>query len=112
MENYSLFYPIFSRKKLSFSFNYRIFIILEVFLIFSLLFFLLIQTNFVISLAYQIQSFQKKLNDLSKENKMLEIEFTKNNSLKNIEEKVQQLGFEKIEKIYYLETLSDQVAVK
>jgi len=112
MENFSLSYPLFLIKKISLNFNLKIFLIFEILLIVFLLISALFQTNIITTLGYQLQDFQRKANEISQENKSLEIDFAKINSLKNIEEKVQQLGFEKINKVYYLEIIESSVAAK
>jgi hypothetical protein len=59
----------------------------------------------VVSESYQLQKYQKKIDELSQENKLLEINSVKVNSLESIHEKVQELGFEKVDKIYYIQVL-------
>ncbi len=71
-----------------------------------------IQTNAMILEGYQIQGYQKKLNDLYLQNEVLKIKLTQTNYLRNIEEKVQELGFERIGQIHYIQLIEDQVATK
>lgn len=66
--------------------------------------------NTIVSYIFQIQNYQKKIEELIKENKMLEINLTQKESLKKIEEKIKDLNFEKAGKIYYIQILENQVA--
>ena len=77
-----------------------------------LLVFYIFQTNFLVSESYLFQGYQKKLNKASLENETLLINSVEFNSLTNIEEKIKELGFEKADKVYYLQILEGQVATK
>jgi len=61
---------------------------------------------------YQIQIYQQKIEKLKNENKNLEINFLKMNSLEEIENKIKDFGFEKNNKIYYLQILENQMVSK
>jgi len=78
-------------------------------LIISFLAFYIFQVTTVISEGYQLQSDQKKISDLSEENKILELNFTQVNSLQNIDSQIQNLGFEKVEKVDYIQILGGSV---
>lgn len=90
--------------------SFKKLLIFSAVLIISLLALYIFQVNSVVSESYQIQKYQKKITELSEENKILEINSLQLNSLVNIENKVQELGFEKADKIYYIRLLEGQVA--
>lgn len=87
----------------------KIFWILNLALIFILLIFYIFQINTWISEGYQVQDYQKKIEKIKNENKSLELNFLQNTSLENIENKINNLGFKKINKIYYIEILENQI---
>jgi len=93
-------------------FNLKIVWILSIFLIITLLVFYIFQIKSVISEGYLLQNYQKKLNKLSQENEILEINLAQVNSLGNIEKEIQKLGFEKIDKVYYIQVLESQIVTK
>ena len=70
------------------------------------------QVNSLTSEGYLVKNYEKQLNTLTAENKNLEIQFGKINSLGNIDGLVQNLNFEKVDKIYYIRILGGQVAKK
>lgn len=92
--------------------NLKIFWILSFSLILSLSAFYVFQVNSVVSENYQIQNYQRKLNEFSQENGTLEINSAQVNSLGNVEKQIQELGFEKVGKIHYLRVLETQVVTK
>ncbi|MFC1663640.1 hypothetical protein ACFL0A_00725 [Patescibacteria group bacterium] len=94
------------------SFNLKIFWALSSVLIISLLFFCLFQINEIAKGNYLTKNYQKKIADLSGENKGLEITASQLNSLTNIEALVANLNFEKITKIHYIKVLESSVAAK
>lgn len=93
-------------------FNLRIFWILFLILTGILLVFYIFQINSVIQKAYLLQGYEKKLNEISRENKKLEINFAKVNSLENIESLVKNLNYEKVGKIRYIQVLEGQIVTK
>lgn len=111
--NHTLTYPI-SKKILVLPkvslISLRFFGILSLFLIILLLAFYIFQISDVVSRGYQIQNYQKKLNKLSEETKLLEINSAQINSLGGIEERIQEMGFEKVGKIHYIQILESQIA--
>jgi len=54
---------------------------------------------------YLIQNYEKKLNQLTRENKILEVNFSEVNSLNNVGNYVQNSVFEKANKIDYIRLL-------
>lgn len=103
---------------ISFSFPLRIkqkyslknFLILNIILIVFLIGLCIFQVNSLISKGYLVQNYEKQLNNLTVENKNLEIKFGKINSLENLDALVKNLNFEKVDKIYYIRILEGQVA--
>jgi len=106
-------YPISQRllslPRFSYFISLKFWLILSIVLIMSLLAFYIFQITAVISGGYQVQNYQKKISKLSEENKMLEINSTKINSLENIENKIQGLGFERINKTHYIQILENSM---
>jgi len=112
MQSYSLSYPLFLIKKIPLRVNLKFLLIIETFLTIFLLLAVLFQVNLITNLDYQSQSFQKESEKIAKDNKLLEIDFANKNSLKNVEEKIKDLGFKPIDKVYYLEIIDSAVASK
>ena len=81
-------------------------------MILFLLTFYIFQINSVISGGYLIQNCQKKITELSKENETLAIDSARINSLNNVENRIKELGFEKIEKVNYIKILENQIVTK
>lgn len=90
--------------------TFKFLAILTVFSIISFLVFYIFQITTTISEGYQIQSYQKKISNLSQENKNLEVSVAMANSLEDINNKMQELGFEKMTKVYYIQLLETSVA--
>jgi hypothetical protein len=84
--------------------------ILTLFLMLSLIAFSIVQFNAYIKETYLLQGYEKKLNQLREENKILEINFSRANSLNNIGNYVQ--NFEKVEKVEYIRVLGSTVVAK
>lgn len=80
--------------------------------IFALLAFYIFQVNSVVTESYLAQDYQKKINETSRENGNLIINSAKINSLGNIEEGIKELGFEKVDKVYYLQILEEEFVTK
>ncbi|XOB41708.1 MAG: hypothetical protein ACKKMS_03260 [Candidatus Nealsonbacteria bacterium] len=90
----------------------KAFWILSFISIISLLIFYIFQVNAMIGETYLIQNYQRKIKELSQENKTLEINFSQANSLSTIETLVKNLNFEKVERIHYIQVLESQVVTK
>ena len=95
------------RLTLNFRFFYLIFLLLI-----PLLVFYIFQINSVVSGSYQFQRYQKEIDELTGENKFLEVSSANINSLENIDSRVQELGFEKIDKIHYIQILEGSAVTK
>lgn len=89
--------------------NLKTFWILSVLSIISLLGFYIFQANRVISEGYLVQECQKESVRLTRGNKILEINSIQVNSLVNIQSKIRELGFEKANKINYIQVMEAQI---
>ena len=81
-------------------------------IIFVLLTFYILQINAEVSQQYQVQQYEKKISEISKENQELEIKLTQANSLEQITGFLGVSGFEKVDKIHYIKILDGQVVAK
>jgi len=79
-------------------------------LILALLVFYIFQVNALTKETYLIQSCEEKLSQLSGENETLEVNFSKVNSLANIENYLQNQNFEKVSQVKYIHILESSVA--
>jgi len=62
--------------------------------------------------SYLILSYQEQINELSAKNENLEINLSQNNSLKIIDELIEEMDYEKIGQIHYIKILESSVAAK
>lgn len=76
----------------------------------SLLVISIVQSNAYTREVYLIKNYQAQLKQLTEENKFLEISFSQENSLTNINNYLAQ--FEKVEKVEYIKVLESKVAAK
>ena len=83
--------------------SFRIFWIASLTLIFFLLFFNIFQINKITQASFLITGLGGETQELYQQNKILESNFLKNNSLGNLENLVGGLGFEKVEKVDYIQ---------
>ncbi|MBZ9578490.1 hypothetical protein KJA14_01425 [Patescibacteria group bacterium] len=90
-------------------FNLKVFWVLFLILIITLLAFYIFQFNALTSETYKIQNSQKKINEFSVENENLEIQLAELNSLANIETLIKEFNFEKVDKIHYIKILESQI---
>jgi hypothetical protein len=104
--------PPITLKSISLRFNLKIFWIVSFVLIATLLVFYIFQVNAVIKNSYLIKNHEKKLSEISLENNNLKIDFVKSNSLANIESLVQNLNFEKVGEVKYIQIIGTEVATK
>ncbi len=90
----------------------RAFWLLGILLIITFLVFYVFQVNAEVSERYLIQEYQKRINEISKENQNLEISSAQISSLDNITLLLQEFNFEKTGKIHYIRVLDTQVVAK
>lgn len=76
----------------------------------ALLGFYIFQINAFVSETWQIRSYQQKISELAQINSALEIQRTKVNYLNNLEPKIKELGFEKIDVLRYIQIIDSAVA--
>jgi predicted membrane protein len=90
--------------------NWKIIFILEVMVISFLLIFCVFEINELTKGAYLIKDYEKEIINLSRENKNLEMSLARTNFMATIGEKTQQLGFEKVKEVKYIQILENSVA--
>jgi len=61
--------------------------------------------NHMIQGSYLIKEYQRQIETLSKENKVLEADFAKTSFMGTIREKTQAMSFEKVKKVKYMQIL-------
>lgn len=81
-------------------------------LITSLLIFCVFQVGSLTQETYLIKDYEKRLASLSKESGILEINFSRTNSLSNIENYLQKENFVKANQVKYIQTLESSVVTK
>ena len=96
------------KRKLSLKFFWILSISLTIFL----LVFYIFQINSIIQNTYIIQGYHEKVKELSEENKKLELSLTELNSLENLGSLVENLNYEKVDKIRYIQVLGGQIVTK
>jgi|AntAceMinimDraft_9_1070365.scaffolds.fasta_scaffold304882_1 hypothetical protein len=94
------------------SFSLKLFWILSIITLFSLLAFYIFQVNKGISERYFIQAQENKLVELTEENKSLEIDAVGMSSLDNALGFLEESNLEKTDKIYYIRIFENEVVTK
>lgn len=94
------------------SINRKIFWAVGLSMILFLSIFYAMQIKEIIKGSYLIENYQKKINNLSQENKDLQITLAKMDFMGNIKEKTQELNFQITEKIKYIRILDSSLAKK
>ena len=97
---------------LKIKFSWKKFWIANFVLIIALLVTYIVQVNSLARETYQIIDYQKKINSLDQENETLISDGLKLSSLSNIETTIKDYGFEKTQKIHYIQVLERQVVTK
>jgi len=62
--------------------------------------------------AFTIKSYEKQISELMQENRKLEVTFAENNFLGQVQQKTQDLNFEKVTQIKYVELPNNSLALK
>ncbi|MEA3344099.1 MAG: hypothetical protein U9Q16_00215 [Patescibacteria group bacterium] len=93
-------------------FSLKVFWVLSVMVIFSLLALYIFQVNKGIAERYFIQSQENKLAQLTEENKILEIDSIGISSLDNVLGFLEESNLEKTDKIYYIRVFENEVVTK
>ncbi len=68
------------------------------------------QINRMVQGAYLIKSYQKQVNELTQVNKNLEINLAQISYLENIQDKTEELNFQKVQEIKYVQILDNSLA--
>mgnify|MGYP001614102172 FL=1 len=59
----------------------------------------------MIKSSYLIQGYQKQIDSLSEKNKVLEVDFAKTSFMGTIGQKTQEMSFEKVKEVKYMQIL-------
>lgn len=70
------------------------------------------QSNIHVGERYQVKNYQKRITQLAQENKILEVNSAKAGSLLDAENRIRELGFEKVGKIHYLQISENELVKK
>jgi len=100
MTTLALAYPSINKK-----INWKVYCFVGFLMIFSLSVFYVFCINNMTSGTYLIKDYQKKINILSEENKNLEQEFAKTSFMGTIGFKTQEMSFEKVKEVKYIQIL-------
>lgn len=90
--------------------NLKAILILTFISIISLLVVHIFQINSYTREVYDLKNYDKKLANLSQENAVLEINFSKANSLENVETYLKSQGFKKVSQVKYIHIYSPMVS--
>ena len=90
----------------------RLFLIITAVLAMILFFLYIFQASMMIKETFTIKSYEQEIKQICGKNKDLEIIFSQKNSLKNSEELLEELNFEKVTKIDYIRVLETAVAAR
>lgn len=112
MKSASLVLTLPLGSSLKFAFNRRSLYVSMFGIVVSLLVIFVLQVNAYTKEMYLLQDYQQKIGQLSEENKYLEIDFAKADSLENIGGFVQNMTFEKADNIEYIKLLDATVLAK
>ena len=99
-------------KTLKFSLTLKLFWLLIMAAIFSLFIVCVFQLNAYTREFYLINNQENRLQQLTQENKMLEINFSKANSLNNIGSYVENQAFEKVKQVEYIRVFESTVLAR
>ena len=91
-------------------FNWKFIYVLGIALCLVSLVFYIILVNKITSSSYLIRNYNKQITSLTKENRNLEASFAKTGFLDQLRTKTQNLGFEKISEVKYIEILNTSLA--
>ncbi|PJA83570.1 MAG: hypothetical protein CO146_00915 [Candidatus Nealsonbacteria bacterium CG_4_9_14_3_um_filter_37_29] len=88
------------------------FLIMISILILTPLVFYIFQVNALTRETYLIKNYEKNLGQLSSESETLKVDFSKVNSLSNLENYLQNGNFEKVTQVKYIQILESSVAAR
>ena len=90
----------------------RIILIFSVLLTLVLLVIYIFQVNAEVSERYLIQKYDNQLSETLRENQSLEINLMQSSSLNNVLVLMDELNFEKVDKVHHIRVLGNQVVAK
>lgn len=90
--------------------NWKAFLLIGFCIVLSLSVLYVFQINRMMRSGYVIKSYQDQVNQLIKENKNLEINLAQISYLDNIKAQTQELNFQKVQKIKYIQVLESSLA--
>ncbi|MDO8486619.1 MAG: hypothetical protein Q7S77_02920 [Candidatus Staskawiczbacteria bacterium] len=108
MTTLTLAYSSITKKANSFNFlriNWKAYCFGAFLISLCLAIFYVLQINYMIGNTYLIKDYQKQINSLSQENKILEVDFAKTSFMETIGEKTQEMSFEKVKNVKYVQIL-------
>ena len=112
MNNTLILNPSFINISFGWKISLKLFWLLSFLSIVALLTFYIFQVNAAVSEGYLIQEYEKKISETSRESQNLVISSAQVGSLDKVEELLETLNFEKINKIHYIRVLDTQVVTK
>ncbi len=112
MNNTLILNPSFINISFRWKISLKLFWLLSFLSIAALLVFYIFQVNAAVSERYLIQEYEKRIGEVSKESQNLAISSAQVGSLDKVEELLEALNFEKINKIHYIRVLDTQVVTK
>jgi len=98
------------RMALDWKLTFKVFMVLGFTLTLFLIFSYVAQYVAMVKAGYLIKNSEERIEALYQENKNLEINFAHVTSLENIKEIAQNLGYQKTERIKYIEVLESSLA--
>ena len=90
----------------------KVFPVLGFIITLALLALYVFQVNALVLETFQVQSYQKKVQDLTKVNRDLQVQLTKVDYLENLYQKGATLGFVRAKAVNYLQVAKDSLAAK
>lgn len=100
-------------KEKSFAFpaiNWKAICILGIFVSSCALLFYIYQINNLTKGAYLINNYEKKISELSQENKTLQVTFAESSFLGGVNSKIRELNFQKTTSVKYIQILDSSLA--
>lgn len=108
MTTFTLAYSSINKRVNSFSFpriNWKTYCLSAFLISLCLAVFYVLQINYMIKNSYLIKGYQKQIDSLAQENKALEVDFAKTSFMGTIGEKTQEMSFEKVKDVKFVQIL-------
>jgi hypothetical protein len=105
-------FVLINRLSLKWKIIWTLFWVFSISLLVSLVVFYIFQANSEISERYLTAEYLSRLDEVSEENKQLEITALSVNSLENVSDLLKTLNFVEVERIEYIRVLDNQVVSK